>query len=271
MSAAPARAYALRALARVGLLHPLYRLRQRWAAWQESKEAPREADGLPIPPPLLRMTTCDNPDPDAFVEGGRNVARILSARAAEHGREPGSLSAMLDFGCGCGRVARHWAGLRGPEVHGCDYNEELVSWCREQLPFLHCARNELEPPLPYEDGKFDLVYSISVFTHLSIQLQADWIRELRRVLAPGGLLLVTMHGDSYAERFLLPRELRRYRAGEPVVLFGELSGDRCAAFHPHDYVAGRLLEGFRLLSYAPDDEVPAIGQDLYVAEVRGNS
>jgi SAM-dependent methyltransferase len=267
LSAAPARAYALRGLARVGLLHPLYRLRHRWTAWRLPEEPQRGTDGLPIPPPLLRMTTCDNPDPDAFVEGGRSVARTLSDRAAEQGREPESLTAMLDFGCGCGRVARHWAGLRGPQVHGCDYNEQLVRWCQDNLPFVHCARNGLEPPLPYEDGRFDLVYSISVFTHLSVPLQAAWMAELRRVLAPDGLLLVTMHGDRYAERFLLPRELHRYRAGEPVVLFGELSGDRCAAFHPHDYVAGRLLDGFTLLSYARDDEVAAIGQDLYVAEV----
>lgn len=223
-------------------------------------------DGLPVPPPRLRFTTCENADLDAFIHGGRATARVVSERASAQGNEMDELEAMLDFGCGCGRVARHWAGLRAPEVHGCDSNPELVGWCRDNLPFMRCVRNELNPPLPYEGSRFDLVYAISVFTHLPIALQCAWVRELSRILRPGGLLLLTFHGDRHAARYLLPWELRRYRAGEPVVLYGRLPGTRCAAFDPPAYVTGGLLRGLTLRSFASSDEVPELSQDLYLAQ-----
>ena len=65
---------------------------------------------------------------------------------------------MLDFGCGCGRMIRHWHDLPRRRLHGCDYNPLLVAWCSEHLPFAEFRGNALEPPLPYEDDQFDLVY-----------------------------------------------------------------------------------------------------------------
>jgi hypothetical protein len=56
------------------------------------------------------------------------------------------MSAILDFGVGCGRVARHWNGLSA-EVHGCDYNPVLVEWCKANLPHLRAVTNRLDPPL----------------------------------------------------------------------------------------------------------------------------
>ncbi len=74
------------------------------------------------------------------------------------------------------RVARHWAAVPGPEVHGCDYNPELVEWCASNLCSLRGDfRNELAPPLPYVSGSFDLIYALSVFTHLDDALQRAWL------------------------------------------------------------------------------------------------
>ena len=50
------------------------------------------------------------------------------------------LGAILDFGCGAGRVLRHWKSLEGPALHGTDYNPELVAWCAASLPFAHVPR-----------------------------------------------------------------------------------------------------------------------------------
>ncbi|MGY1688890.1 class I SAM-dependent methyltransferase [Geodermatophilus sp. SYSU D01105] len=52
------------------------------------------------------------------------------------------------------------------------------------------------PPLPFDDGRFDLVLGYSVFTHLPVDHQDAWLAELRRVTRPGGLLLLTVHGRS---------------------------------------------------------------------------
>ena len=52
------------------------------------------------------------------------------------------------------------------------------------------------PPLPYADGSFDLIYGVSVFTHLSEEHQRAWLPELRRILKPGGLLLLSFHSKN---------------------------------------------------------------------------
>src|SRR3546814_6253266 len=56
--------------------------------------------------------------------------------------------------------------------------------------------SDLTPPLAFADESFDLVYALSVFTHIPLELQRDWLDELRRVLVPGGYLLCTVTDDA---------------------------------------------------------------------------
>jgi SAM-dependent methyltransferase len=48
--------------------------------------------------------------------------------------------------------------------------------------------------LPFGSSSFDLVYSLSIFTHFREEYAAAWLAELGRVLAPGGILIITTHG-----------------------------------------------------------------------------
>jgi SAM-dependent methyltransferase len=104
---------------------------------------------------------------------------------------------VLDFGCGAGRVLRHFLpeAERGSEFWGSEIDAASVEWLDHNLspPFkavLHAER----PPLPVEDGHFDLIYAISVFTHITFEWSA-WLLELHRLLAEGGLLLATFLGE----------------------------------------------------------------------------
>ena len=54
--------------------------------------------------------------------------------------------------------------------------------------------NASEPPLPFEAGRFDVLYAFSVWTHLPPEAQARWLAEAGRVLRPGGLALITTLG-----------------------------------------------------------------------------
>ena len=83
--------------------------------------------------------------------------------------------AVLDFGCGCGRIIRHWKDLKGPVIYGSDYNPQLVEFCRRALPFARFSVNRLRSPLDYEDSTFDFIYAISVFTHLEEGDEDFWI------------------------------------------------------------------------------------------------
>jgi SAM-dependent methyltransferase len=190
----------LRALDRMSLLAPAYRVYERVRSMRGSEDGEVDALGLPVPPPRLRVEVAGTAGLQWFLDSGRQQAGIIRSAAERNGAPLESAGSLLDFGCGCGRVLRHWAGLEGPAIHGSDYNERLVGWCAANLPFVTASVNELAPPLRYEDEQFDLVYAISVFTHLPHDLERAWIDELSRIAAPGGLLLLTTHGDSYADR-----------------------------------------------------------------------
>lgn len=254
-------------LDRARLLAPAARVRDNWLAMRADPGPAVGPDGLPLPPPRLRLLV-DGRSGDAEhfqLIGGRMSASIRAAAAAA-GSPLDEMDAILDFGCGCGRVARHWADLEGPRVHGCDYNEQLLAWCGGSLPFVRTARNGLEPPAPYAAGSFDLIYALSVLSHLDESLQHRWISEFRRLLRPGGLLIVSVLGDTAHHR-LTDEERERFDRGELVVERPRMAGQNaCTAYHPRPYVTASLLADFAdvTLFDLGSAEVP-IMQDAYIA------
>jgi len=103
---------------------------------------------------------------------------------------------VLDFGCSSGRVVRVLKAVL-PEVewHGCDPNADAIAWARGNLPGIAFEVSPTEPPLPYGDESFDLVYAISIWSHYGERAALRWLGEMRRVLRPGGLLVLTVHGN----------------------------------------------------------------------------
>ena len=101
----------------------------------------------------------------------------------------------LDFGCSSGRVVGVLAAAR-PDVdwHGCDPIASSVEWARETWTGVAFAPQPKRPPLAYEEGSFDLVYAISVWSHFAERPALAWFEEMHRVLRPGGHLVFTTHG-----------------------------------------------------------------------------
>jgi SAM-dependent methyltransferase len=154
-------------------------------------------DERPVPPEALRVRVGHWPDPDHFLAVGRKIFWDVKRLLSLVDRRIEEFGTILDFGCGCGRVLRHFLALAdGREVHGADIDPEGIGWCREHLSFAACALTGDLPPLPYPDGRFDLVLAISVFSHLPEDRQFAWLGELRRVLRPGGLLIASVHGEA---------------------------------------------------------------------------
>jgi SAM-dependent methyltransferase len=108
---------------------------------------------------------------------------------------------VLDFGCGAGRTLRHFVTeADDAEIWGADIDEPSVEWISHNLcPPLHAVRCGTEPPLPFADVSFDLIWALSVFTHLVDPMR--WLAELHRVLAPGGLLIASYMGRYNGEAF----------------------------------------------------------------------
>ncbi|MFW5474955.1 class I SAM-dependent methyltransferase [Knoellia sp. CPCC 206450] len=104
---------------------------------------------------------------------------------------------VLDAGCGSGPLMESMRAA-GAEVAGFDVSAAMVDLARERLgEDTALLVHDLKEPLPYDDGEFDDVICSLVLHYLE-----DWggpLAELRRVLRPGGRLLVAVnHPTAYA-------------------------------------------------------------------------
>jgi SAM-dependent methyltransferase len=179
-----------------------------------------EEPTVPFPPPNLLSRIGPTPDPrteegrEFFESTGRDRKRAIIGLLPDDYSFEGKR--VLDFGCGAGRVLRHFVPEASTaEFWGCDLHAPTVDWLSENLsPPMRFFVND-QRPLPQPDGYFDLVYGLSVFTHITYDW-SDWLLELHRVLKPDGLLLATFMGPATWER-AAQRELDEDELGMGVL------------------------------------------------------
>ena len=221
-------------------------------------------DRLPIPPLRLIYLAILSTEVSWFLRSGRFGQESILRALERNGLRIEDFGTILDFGCGCGRLFRHWRSLESPRLYGTDYNPDMVDWCRKRLGHLgEFQVNQLTPPLGYAEDQFDFIYSISVFTHLPEDLQQKWMEELRRILAPGGYLLITVHGESRLHQ-LTPEEQAQFRAGQLVVKHSTEAGTNvCGTYHPHQYVQNHLAGTLEIVDFIPRGSRDT-DQDIFV-------
>jgi len=157
---------------------------------------------------------------------------------------------VLDAGCGPGLYAQQLAA-DGADVVAVDASDAMVRLARERLgASADVRRADLEQPLPFEDGEFDLVICALVIHHLSDRTAT--LRELHRLVRPGRhLVLSTQHptadwlrkGGSY---FATQAEVDTWTlggAGEwPVRYWREPLTSLCGAISAAGFLIERLVE-----------------------------
>jgi SAM-dependent methyltransferase len=253
-----------------------YRLYRRyvrlwcWWAGRGDTRGAREAGFPALPAPALRFRVSETPSLPEFLTVGRRCAENLESALEQVGRPVEGFRSVLDFGCGCGRTLL-WLARRYPRCHwsGADTDPDAIAWCRRHIPGAQFEQGRTLPPLAFPRGSFDLIYAISVFTHLSEEYQLSWLDEFHRLLAPGGLLLVTLHGEA-AWRGLPSADIDAIR--REGILFRE-SGKLAGIFprwyqttyHHPEYVRKRFAERVKVVAYLPG----GMGyQDVLVAAPR---
>ena len=118
---------------------------------------------------------------------------------------------ILDFGCGCGRLARMFKG-HPYNVFGCDIDRRHIEWINRDLTFMKATATSVHPPTPYHDSTFDMIVSISVFTHLNEESQNEFLSELHRISSPDAYLFLTVHGEIALKRALQEDSIREMLA-----------------------------------------------------------
>ena len=258
---------------RAGLAGPAFALRQfswRFKAstlYQSARYALNGApDGQPMPATWARVRVAGSPDPDWFFRSGALAAQSIRAAVGRQTRDLSACERILDFGCGCGRVLRHWHNLRGVQVYGTDFQVPLLAECHRSLPFVRLAANAPEPPLPFADASFDLIYCLSVFTHFDEQQDLLWRNEIQRLLKPGGLWVFSVQGSAYLDK-LSRSEREAFQAGCLVCQRSDFRGlNLCMTYHPETHVRRVLSQGFSVLDAVPQGALGNPPQDLYVLQ-----
>ncbi len=82
--------------------------------------------GLPLPPPGLSFEVSANYDIEYFLRTGSQGADSIREILLRNNHPISSFKNILDFGCGCGRITRHWKDLTKTSITGTDINPRLV-------------------------------------------------------------------------------------------------------------------------------------------------
>ena len=238
----------------------------------------------PLTPPRSLRRISTDPDNDYRATGREFVAFLRR----ECGLRPDS--AVLDVGCGVGRVAvglTEFLGAAG-RYDGFDIVPAEIEWCRRQITprfprfRFHVAdvRNDAYNPngataasayrFPFPDGAFDNAVVASVFTHLLTADLDNYIAELARVLAPGGHAVASFYLLNDATRAHIAAGRSAFRFTTPIgdAMVNDADRPSWAVAHDEELVRARFgASGLEITTLYPgrwaSEGVQA--QDLVIA------
>src|SRR5689334_7802613 len=118
---------------------------------------------------------------------------LLAARAPEPQR-------ILDLPCGHGRVLR-WLAAAFPDARltACDLLTDGVDFCAEAFGAAP-VHSVPEPSVELFGATYDLIWVGSLLTHVDVAAWDRFVALFDALLAPGGVLVATTHGELVAER-----------------------------------------------------------------------
>jgi SAM-dependent methyltransferase len=237
-----------------------------WSNQQPNRLFVAEHPEFAVPPLGLAFDAYNHVNWEFYHDSGLCHAECFAGIIND--QQLGQRPRILEWGCGPARVIRHLPRfLKGdPVLVGSDYNPRTIAWCRRNIPGIEFVCNRLEPPLAFEAASFDAVYALSVLTHLSEQMHTAWRDELLRVLRPGGVLIVSTHGDAYRQGVLSETERARYDAGQLVVRQSAREGKKgFVAFHPPGYMREEFLTPLCQIQHMTHPIPGKLEQDIWVA------
>jgi SAM-dependent methyltransferase len=221
--------------------------------------------GLRLPPAYMLYESF-RMDYRRYWESGRETAGWIKSQTTPF-LSPGQALKILDWGCGPARVLRHLPEIFGSEnsFYGTDYNPSTVKWCAQALEGIDISDCPFLPPTQYEEYAFDLVYGISVFTHLPENAHYQWREELFRITKPGAILLLTTQGQAFLEK-MTQEEQRLFMDNTLLVRGKTREGHRTfSAFHPEVWARAFFAARFEILRHIPGKkELWGIAQDTWI-------
>lgn len=149
---------------------------------------------LVSPPPKENICRIGHADGswDDMVSLGDEIFEILNTQMISHTSTKNKK--ILDFGCGCGRVLFPFHFRTNSTIYGSDIDHTAISYLKAFIESNRLVVNKFEPPTSFPDKFFDIIYSISIWTHIDSVRSVMWLGEMSRILKSGGYCFITTAG-----------------------------------------------------------------------------
>lgn len=142
---------------------------------------------------------------------------------------------ILDIGCGDARFLKELQDLGYYNLSGIDYSEKAISFSRLLLPKVTFSSADLTKGAPYEENSFDVIFMIETLEHIIPEQIPPILKEISRMLKPGGEFIVTVPSDALPPG---PKHYQHFSAQKltdtinPYFKVKEVVGQDKMSFHP---------------------------------------
>lgn len=237
----------------------LWELAQACAARPDIELDPRPVDvraGAPMNPPMeVQEKFVGASYADAYAEAARFVTQA-DVWARGLGTPLDQSRAVLDFGVGWGRIARMLlARVPAERIYALDVDPHMVALVQATLPGVNAFTVDPAPPSALRDALAQHVFAFSVFSHLAEFAHRAWAEELARVVAPGGLVFLTVLDGVFLTQVQQCKDAVAEGSRDPFTLsLAELIPDAVAAQSAYDrdefiYAAPSVQDGPRTTDF----------------------
>lgn len=148
---------------------------------------------------FVREGLSRNPVRDYLADGWRTLSELMVL--LEHIDRPlMKTGSMLEFASGFGRFTRHLAPLLPDRLTCSDVLPGSVEFLREQFG-VDGFESSFDPHALEFPQRYEVVFVLSLFTHLPVGDWCDWLKALASAVEPGGILLLSFHNERVADDY----------------------------------------------------------------------
>jgi SAM-dependent methyltransferase len=199
MAAIPTKVLPKDLLDKIKRTRPVYNLARRVRFAIGERLGARPVEGLTgrVHYNDFMLTSAEPEKVASYRDGATQFVDILERSVTEAGRSWDSLEAVMEVGCGYGRIVRELVKRLPP-------SRIFVSDVIDGGARFTAAEFGVQKVPPIERGgdlksKFDLIYLLSVYTHLRRDMVVSNLSGVAAALKPGGVAVITIHGQGSAE------------------------------------------------------------------------
>jgi ubiquinone/menaquinone biosynthesis C-methylase UbiE len=157
------------------------------------------------------------------------------ARGMSEAMKKSSSVHILDVGCGDARFLKELQDKNYSNLHGIDYSERAIAFAKLLLPKVTFSAADLTKGTTYQDNSFDVIFMIETLEHIIPEQIPPILKEIRRMLKPGGEFIVTVPSDAFPPG---PKHYQHFSAQSltdtlsPFFDVVEIVGQDKMGFHP---------------------------------------